>query len=485
MTDHERASGSAERDGTPKDGGIAAAGAAEPPEAAGATGPAVPSGPVTTAAAPPPDPPDDGFSGGWTDRATRLPYATRQSAVVRIAVGMIWLAILLREWPNRHHIWGPDAPWAQDAARRAVADSGGFTFLTWVDGLWWFELCYLAAIGVAACVVVGWRARAATVLLALSVMSFQHRNDFVLNAGENILRIAAVYLVLTRCAHVWSLDARRARRHRSAPHTATDDRTAAAVWIVLGGLLTVAALTGNLTPVWTALLGGVWAAHGVAARLRSAGSPATGELVERLSNLLHNAGVLLLMAQVCLVYAAAGWYKIQGSAWQDGTAVYWSLHIGFLQPWPALTDLVTANSGIVLLLTYLTVAVQVAFPFCLLNRQVKNVLLCVIVAEHLGIAVLMGLPFFSLAMIAVDLVFLPTLWLLHVERLARSGRECWWPPRRGAQPRLPGAPAPGRSASTPGSSAEEPPAERTGAAPPRSVPEPRRQDAPGTGDRRE
>ncbi|NJP64773.1 FAD-binding oxidoreductase [Streptomyces sp. ventii] len=51
---------------------------------------------------------------------------------------------------------------------------------------------------------------------------------------------------------------------------------------------------------------------------------------------------------------------------------------------------------------------------------------------------------------------------------------------------LDGSPAPGGAwQHSPGSSAEEPPAERTGAAPPRSVPEPRRQDAPGTGDRRE
>ncbi|NJQ14389.1 HTTM domain-containing protein [Streptomyces bohaiensis] len=408
-------------------------GTATPSAAATVAGPATVAGraaPAGTSAVGP----EGGFRGGWTDRATRRPYATRQAAVVRIAVGLIWLAILVREWPNRHGIWGPDAPWTQDAARRTVADTGGFTVLTWVDGSWWFELCYLVAVAVAGCVVLGWRTRATTVLLALSVMSFQHRNDFVLNAGENILRIAAVYLVLTRCAHVWSVDAGRTRRRRPGRRPTTEDRGAAAVWLGCGALLTAAALTGHLTPAWTVLLAGVWAVHGVAARLRLAASPATRDTVERLGNLLHNSGVLLLMAQVCLVYAAAGWYKIQGTAWQDGTAVYWSMHIGFLQPWPALTDLVTANSGIVLLLTYLTVAVQVAFPFCLLNRRVKNVLLCVIVAEHLGIAVLMGLPFFSLAMIAVDLIFLPTVWLLRVERLAQDGSERW---RRSARRRRP------------------------------------------------
>ncbi len=65
----------------------------------------------------------------------------------------------------------------------------------------------------------------------------------------------------------------------------------------------------------------------------------------------------------------------------------------------------------VLLVTYGTVAVQVAFPFTLFNRRVKNVLLAVMMTEHAVIAVVLGLPFFSLAMIAADAVFLPTSFL--------------------------------------------------------------------------
>jgi hypothetical protein len=65
----------------------------------------------------------------------------------------------------------------------------------------------------------------------------------------------------------------------------------------------------------------------------------------------------------------------------------------------------------VMLVTYGTVIVQVAFPFTLFNRRVKNVLLAAMMTEHAVIAVVLGLPFFSLAMIAADAVFLPTLFL--------------------------------------------------------------------------
>ncbi|MCZ9339239.1 HTTM domain-containing protein, partial [Streptomyces sp. TRM76130] len=70
-----------------------------------------------------------------------------------------------------------------------------------------------------------------------------------------------------------------------------------------------------------------------------------------------------------------------------------------------------ASGTLVMLITYGTVAVQVAFPFTLFNRRVKNVLLAAMMVEHAVIAVVLGLPFFSLAMIVADAVFLPTVFL--------------------------------------------------------------------------
>ncbi|WP_130799205.1 HTTM domain-containing protein [Streptomyces otsuchiensis] len=428
--------------------------------------PAEPNAPAEAVAPPPAAADDDSL----LDRVSRTAFGAYQTAVVRIAISAIWLAVLLRELPNRHLIWGPDAPWSYDLAARGLAESGGFSFFGWNGGTLWFELCYLLAVLATGCVLLGWRTRATTVLFALSVMSFQHRNEYVLNAGENIVRIVAIYLVLTRCAQVWSLDARRARRVTAPSGTgavsdgaaAGADRTGPVLWAALGATLAWLVLLGYPSPGWTVLLGGLWLLHGVTWWLRRSGGAPTRALLDRLATVVHNGGLLLVMTQVCLIYATAGWYKVQGSTWQDGTAVYWSMHIGFLNPWPALTDLVTSNAGIVLLLTYATVAVQVAFPFCLLNRRVKNVLLCVLILEHLGIAVLMGLPFFSLAMIAVDLVFLPTAALLWVEGRARRLRQ---------------RALPGRSPGPPGDAAAEqaavPSGEPSGASGPANAPGPR------------
>ncbi len=138
--------------------------------------------------------------------------------------------------------------------------------------------------------------------------------------------------------------------------------------------------------------------------------------------MVHNCAMLVIAVEVVLIYATAGWYKVQGTRWQDGTALYYPLHLDYFTPWPGLSALVGSALLPVFLISYGTVIVQVAFPFTLLNRRVKNVLLAVMMLEHTGIAVLLGLPVFSLAMIAADAVFLPTgalLWL--AARASRIG----------------------------------------------------------------
>jgi uncharacterized membrane protein YphA (DoxX/SURF4 family) len=356
------------------------------------------------------------------DRISAVAYGAYQTAVVRIAIAAIWLAVLLREFPNRHGIWGPDAPWGFDQAGRSLAESGGFSFFGWHAGTAWFELCYAVALLATACVLLGWRTRPMSILFALSVMSFQHRNEYVLNAGENIIRITAIYLIFTRCARVWSLDARNRRRRLDG-----EDHTGTVLWVLFGAALGAVSYLGYPTLTWSVLLWAAWVLYGGLWYLHRSAGPALRRTVGRITNVVHNGTLVLIMAQVCLIYAAAGWYKIQGSLWQDGTAVYWSMNIGWLSPWPELSELLTGNSGIVLLLTYATVLVQVAFPFSLLNRRVKNVMLAVLIMEHLGIGLLMGLPFFSMAMIAIDLIFLPTL-LLRLDRAElRVLRVAGWP----------------------------------------------------------
>lgn len=67
---------------------------------------------------------------------------------------------------------------------------------------------------------------------------------------------------------------------------------------------------------------------------------------------------------------------------------------------------------------YMTVLVQVAFPFVLFSR-LKYPVLILLLGMHVNIAVLMGLPLFSGAMIVADAVFLPDRFYRAVGRLWR------------------------------------------------------------------
>ncbi|MFI7273987.1 HTTM domain-containing protein [Streptomyces sp. NPDC049879] len=356
---------------------------------------------------------------------TRRALGPYQTAIVRIGFAVTMLGFLLREWPHRGELYGPDSPWGLDLAARFTADNQAFSVLLWTDSHLWFELVYHLTILASVALLLGWRTRLATLLFMVGVLSLQNRSIFMGDGGDNVIHLMSMYLTLTRCARVWSLDARRAAR---TPRDAADP-VGIALWAASGAALFGAIVSGKLdSVVWGLFFGGMWATHAVWWLLRRHAPGEPRVVADMIANLAHNAALLVIMCEVCLIYATAGWYKIQGSRWQDGTAVYYPMNLDYFTPWPWLTDFLSANGYLVLAMSYGTVFVQVGFVFALLNRRAKNVLLFAMVAEHLGIAVLMGLPFFSLAMIAMDSVFLPTAFLLWGGSRLRLAAERLLPP---------------------------------------------------------
>ncbi|MFF6790625.1 HTTM domain-containing protein [Streptomyces filamentosus] len=368
-----------------------------------------------------------------------------QTAIVRIGFSLTWLFFLVREYPHRHQMYGPDGPWSFDMARRLIADNRSFTVLMWSDGRLWFEVVYALAVLSAVLLLLGWHTRAVSVVFMVGALSLQNRSVFLGDGGDNVVHLVALYLTLIRCGQVWSLDARRAARKaaRGEGAAARVELAGPVLWVVLGGFLVAATWFSPVTGEWWihVLLWVLWLGQGLWWLVEQYAPGEPRVLLDVLANLAHNATLLVLMAEVCLIYATAGWYKIQGSRWQDGTALFYPLHLDYFTPWPALSELLASSGIMVMLLSYGTVIVQVAFPFTLFKRKVKNVLLGAMMLEHAGIAVLLGLPAFSLAMIAADSVFLPTVFLVWLggraargrDRLLRRGPAAELPPQRPAR----------------------------------------------------
>ncbi|GAA3812599.1 HTTM domain-containing protein [Streptomyces phyllanthi] len=396
-------------------------------------------------------------------RVTDSALGPYQTAVVRIGFAATWLLFLVREFPHRHELYGPDGPWSWDLAQQLIAGNDAFTILLWSDSRSWFEAVYALGMLSSLLLLLGWRTRTMSVLFMVGVLSLQNRSVFMGDGGDNVIHLMAIYLVFTRCGLVWSLDARRVKRACEArargelPHAlgsaraggapTRPDRVGPALWGALGFALLLVTLAGWLGAGWLVLFWGLWAAQALwwaAGRYTGGAEPRV--LLDLVANLAHNAALFVIMAEACLIYATAGWYKIQGTRWQDGTAVYYPLHLDYFSPWPALSDLLSANGTLVMLVTYGTVVVQVAFPFTLFNRRVKNVLLALMITEHAVIAVVLGLPFFSLAMIAADAVFLPTSFLKRLGGWAARARGRLFPGRDRTPPGPPGQRAKGPGA---------------------------------------
>ncbi len=362
-------------------------------------------------------------------RITAHALGPYQTAIVRIGFGCAWFFFLVREWPHRQELYGPDGPWSWGLAERLIDTNDSFTVLMWSSSDSWFQLVYLIAMAASAAMILGWHTRAASVLFMVGVLSLQNRSVFMGDGGDNVIHLMSMYLVFTRCAQVWSLDARRAARERAR---GGDARTGGAggvvLWAVLGAVLLGSSVAGGFTSGWGILYWAVWAVQGlwwVLVKAAARSGHAVRELrdvCDVLANLAHNGVLLVIMVEVCLIYSTAGWFKIQGTRWQDGTAVYYPMNLDYFTPWPELSTLLASSGVMIFLVTYGTVATQVAFPFTLFNRRVKNVLLAMMIIEHISIALLLGLPFFSLAMIAADAVFLPTVFLVwsgrHISALA-------------------------------------------------------------------
>ena len=353
---------------------------------------------------------------GWTTFTGRV-LAPYQAAVVRIGFALCFGGFLLREWPHRRVLYGDRSAWSLDLARQMLAGNHAFTVLAWSGDRWWFETVYAAAIVVSLLLMLGWRTRAMSVLFLVCVLSIQNRSVLLGDGGDNVIHLMAIYLAFTRCGTVWSLDARRRRLHPDRV-----DRIGVALWSVLGLALLFTQLTdpggmGTLSPglySWSTVLWAFWLISGawwLLDRRAPEGEPRA--VLDAMATMLHNCAMLVVMVEVCFIYATAGWYKIQGSLWQGGTALYFPLHLDYFNPWPGLSHQLAAHPIPVFLISYGTVIVQVAFPFLVFNRRIKNVLLVLMMTEHAAIAVTLGLPFFSLAMISADAVFLPTWFLVR------------------------------------------------------------------------
>jgi hypothetical protein len=140
----------------------------------------------------------------------------------------------------------------------------------------------------------------------------------------------------------------------------------------------------------------------------------------------------LLQIQLSVLYIAGLWVKLQGTTWNNGTAVSYSMRISDLTRFP-MPGFLTHSALLANLMTYGTVAVELSIPILVWNRRLRPWVLLVGVGLHLGIEYSIRVGFFSLAMLTLYLSFLNPAWaqarLLSLRGALERRRA-----RRNAQP---------------------------------------------------
>lgn len=312
--------------------------------------------------------------------------ATYGLSAARIMVGTALLGILLANASTRHAVWGPGSDWI--AAYRSTSGFDGLAGIFAGESPLVFTLKYVLLALLAIAVIVGWRTRIATALLVIGMTALVERNGLVGDQGDNIARIGLLLMLFMSTAEHWSLDARRRRRLAAqAPRRGV-------AWSFLQGL--------PVLPRWFV-------------------------------NPLHNAALMALALQLFILYTASALFKVQGELWQNGTALYYPLSLHEYGVFPALNALLTHNPVLVTAATYFAVYIQLFFAVGLLHPVTRRVALVGVILMHVGIAVLMGLPWFSLSMIAFDAIFVSSATWQRVDAYVRRvvGRLR----RRAPQPR--------------------------------------------------
>ncbi len=279
-------------------------------------------------------------------------YGTRERCLVglsmfRIVAGLAILIQYLVNYAQRQYLFGPEGLYPFEVFAEGISGRSPYSIYAFSASPLYFEICFHLGVVLALLWVVGWRTRFLTPLNFVFWWSLEHRFPGIWDGGDNLFRIVALFAVLTDVGAHFSLDA---RRRASRPPPPQDQLRAAAM--------------------------------------------------------LHNAALLAIAIQLCLLYGIAGLSKVQGETWRDGTALYYALR-GGQYVWPGFSEAIYQNAYLTVMLSYCTVAFQVSFPFLFfMGRRSRSLAICISLGFHVGIMSFMGLISFSLFMMAVDVALI-------------------------------------------------------------------------------
>lgn len=288
--------------------------------------------------------------GGWFSWLTSSQHNLRSFSVLRILYGVGLLFTLVPSIRERSMIWGAGSFWVDPEASRR----GYFTFdlLLPKDSPAVFDLVFFGLIAVVILFTIGFRTRIVLPVMLILLVSLQSNNGYALNGGDTLYRITLLFMLFANLSAHYSLDAWLLKRRKPAKRERRR-------WIP-----------------------------------------------DYISNAAHNTGLILCCFQIIVVYVVSGVWKVTGDEWPGGTALFYSLRLDAFMVFPLVNEMLWQSSLVIYVATFVALWCQTLFPFALLWRPSRIFVLIALVFMHFGIGLLLGLWPFSLAMIALDMLFI-------------------------------------------------------------------------------
>ena len=113
----------------------------------------------------------------------------------------------------------------------------------------------------------------------------------------------------------------------------------------------------------------------------------------------------LIQIQLSVGYLSAVWHKVQGESWRDGTAVAYALRMQDYSRF-AVPDFVTQSILVTEVLTFGTLALELALGILVWNRAARPWVMAAGVLMHLTIEYALVVGFFGFAMLVAYTAFL-------------------------------------------------------------------------------
>jgi hypothetical protein len=121
------------------------------------------------------------------------------------------------------------------------------------------------------------------------------------------------------------------------------------------------------------------------------------------------AALRILQLHLCLIYAGAGFSKLLGEPWWNGTAAYFLVANTEFRGISILESLGESH-GLTALSTFVPLWTEILYPALIWPKRLRPLVLILAIGMHLTIAATLGLWEFSLTMIAANLAFIDGAW---------------------------------------------------------------------------